>query len=66
MRRMPRPAVSLPKMRTAADRRRDLEMFLAFARPEKVAAETVDTLASRYGVKPAIARECLTNAGRPA
>lgn len=50
----------LPKQRTAADRKRDLMLFLAMARPEKVAAETPESLAERYGVKIDVARECMS------
>lgn len=54
----------LPKQRTAADRKRDVVLFLAMARPEKVASETDASLAARYGVTIAVARECLQDAGR--
>ncbi len=52
----------LPKQRTAADRRRDVILFLSMARPEKVAEATPQMLASRYGVTLDVAHECLRNA----
>lgn len=54
----------LPKQRTGADRRRDLVMFLACARPEAVAAQTPESLAARYNVPIATVRQCLQDAGR--
>lgn len=54
----------VPKARTGADRRLDLVKFLAMARPEAVAAQTVESLAARYGVTVDTARQCLQNAGR--
>ena len=54
----------LSKPRTAADRRCDLIQFLGFARPDKVAAETPDTLARRFGVTADVARDALQKFGR--
>lgn len=54
----------IPKPRTAADRRSDLIQFLGFARPEKVAIETPDTLATRFGVTADVARDALQKFGR--
>lgn len=39
-----------PPKRTAADRERDLVMFLTGARPEKIKEVTAEELAARYGV----------------
>lgn len=54
----------VPNARTGAHRRLDLVKFLAMARPEAVAAQTVESLASRYGVTVETARRCLHDAGR--
>lgn len=54
----------VPKARTGADRKLDLVKFLAMARPEAVATQTVESLASRYGVPVDVARRCLHDAGR--
>lgn len=54
----------IPKPRTAADRRCDLIQFLGLARPDKIAAETPDTLATRFGVTVNVAREALQKFGR--
>lgn len=54
----------IPKPRTAADRRSDLIQFLGFARPEKVAVETPDTLATRFGVTVDVATQALNQFGR--
>lgn len=47
------------RMRTRADRERDLLLFLHGARPEVVARETVRSLAERYGVTEAAVRRIL-------
>lgn len=49
------------RQRTAADRENDLVQFIAFARPEKVAAETAASLAQRYGVPLKVAEARLAN-----
>lgn len=39
-----------PKARTAADRERDLIMFLGCATPDRIRAASPEELAGRYGV----------------
>jgi len=52
------------KAPTAADRKFAMYHFLGFARPDKVAAHTPESLAAAYQVKIEVAREALQKFGR--
>lgn len=52
------------KPSTNAEREAMLYHFLGFARPEKIAEQTAQSLAERYGVKLIVAETAMQKMGR--